>query len=39
MAKPLSINLRERVVKRALAGESIRDIGSLFGISPSAVSK
>jgi predicted transcriptional regulator len=35
MAKPLSIDLRERV----LAGESIRDIGSLFGISPSAVSK
>jgi transposase len=39
MAKPLSMDLRERVVKRALAGESIRDVGAVFGVSPSSVSK
>ena len=39
MAKPLSLDLRERVVKRALAGQSIRAIGDVLGVSPSAVSK
>jgi transposase len=39
MARPYSVDLRERVVERALAGESIRDVGALFGVSPSTVSK
>jgi putative transposase len=39
MVKPYSIDLRERVVKRAAAGESIRAIAAAFEISPSAVSK
>ena len=39
MARPLSIDLRERVIQRALAGQSIRAIGDLLGISPSTVSK
>ena len=37
MVKPYSIDLRERVVKRAAAGESIRAIAAAFEISPSAV--
>jgi transposase len=39
MAKPYSIDLRERVVKRTLAGESIRAVGEAFEVSSSAVSK
>lgn len=39
MVKPYSIDLRERVVNRATAGESIRDVAVAFTISPSAVSK
>jgi transposase len=39
MAKPLSVDLRERVIKRVLAGQSIRSIGNLLGVSASAVSK
>jgi putative transposase len=39
MGKPYSIDLRERVVKRAAAGESIRAIAAAFEISPSTVSK
>jgi putative transposase len=39
MVKPYSIDLRERVVKRAAAGESIRAVAAAFEISPSAVSK
>lgn len=39
MAKPYSMDLRSRVVACALAGESIRDVGARFGVSPSAVSK
>lgn len=39
MVKPYSIDLRERVVKRAAAGESIRSIAASLEISPSAVSK
>ena len=39
MARPLSMDFRERVVARHEAGESIRSVGSLFGIAPSTVSK
>ena len=39
MARPLSNDLRERVVARHEAGESIRRVASLFGIAPSTVSK
>lgn len=39
MARPLSIDLRERVVARHASGESIRSVASLFGIAPSTVSK
>ncbi len=39
MAKPCSIDLRERVVARVLAGGSIRAVGAAFDISPSTVSK
>ena len=39
MARPLSNDLRERVVARHEAGESIRSVASLFGIAPSTVSK
>ena len=39
MGKPYSIDLRERVVKRAASGESIRAIAAAFEISPSTVSK
>lgn len=39
MAKPLSNDLRERVVARHLEGESIRTVASVFGIAPSTVSK
>lgn len=39
MVKPYSIDLRERVVKRAAAGESIRSISASLEISPSVVSK
>ncbi len=39
MARPLSNDLRERVVARHDAGESIRAVASLFGIAPSTVSK
>ena len=39
MSRPLSNDLRERVVARHEAGESIRRVASLFGIAPSTVSK
>ena len=39
MAKPLSNDLRERVVARHEAGGSIRSVAALFGIAPSTVSK
>ena len=39
MARPLSMDLRERVVARHEAGESTRSVASLFGIAPSTVSK
>ena len=39
MARPLSPDLRERVVACHETGESIRRVASLFGIAPSTVSK
>ena len=39
MARPLSVDLRERVVARHLSGESIRAVASVFGVAPSTVSK
>lgn len=39
MARPLSNDLRERVVARHEAGESIRSVADLFGLAPSTVSK
>lgn len=39
MARPLSSDLRERVVARHEAGESIRAVAGMFGIAPSTVSK
>ena len=38
MARPLSNDLRERVVARHEAGESIRSVASQFDIAPSTVS-
>jgi len=39
MARPLSNDLRERVVARRASGESIRRVASQFAIAPSSVSK
>jgi transposase len=39
MARPLSNDLRERVVARHEAGESIRAVAEVFGVAPSTVSK
>jgi len=39
MARPLSNDLRERVVARHETGESIRAVAEMFGIAPSTVSK
>jgi len=39
MARPLSNDLRERVVGRHERGESIRVVAAQFGIAPSTVSK
>ena len=39
MARPLSNDLRARVVARHEAGESIRSVALVFGIAPSTVSK
>ena len=39
MARPLSNDLRERVIARHEAGESIRSVASRFDIAPSTVSK
>jgi len=39
MTRAYSNDLRERVVKRVLAGESIRAIATLYTISPSSVVK
>lgn len=37
MSKPYSVDLRERVAARVLAGESIRLVASTFMVSPSSV--
>ena len=39
MARPLSNDLRERVVACHEAGESIRAVAKVFGLAPSTVSK
>lgn len=39
MARPLSNDLRERVVARHESGESIRAVAAVFGVAPSTVSK
>jgi transposase len=39
MARPLSNDLRERVVARHLEGESIRSVAASFGVAASTVSK
>ena len=39
MARPLSIDLRERVVAAVLAGESCRSVAARFGVSASSVVK
>ena len=39
MPRPLSNDLRERVIARRDAGESIRTIAAAFGLAPSTVSK
>ena len=39
MVKPYSIDLRERVVKAAIAGEPTRVVGERFGVSVSCVVK
>ena len=39
MARPLSNDLRERVVARHRSGETIRSVASAFGLAPSTVSK
>lgn len=39
MPKPLSIDLRERIVSAVDAGESIRSVAAHYAVSPSAVSK
>lgn len=39
MAKPLSLDLRERIVESVDADGGIRTVAACFGVSPSAVSK
>jgi putative transposase len=39
MAKPYSLDLRERVVARVLAGEPVRSVAATFGVSVSSVVK
>lgn len=39
MSRPLSIDLRERVVAAVLAGESCRSVASRFGVAVSSVVK
>ena len=39
MARPYSLDLRERVVAMASSGVSIRDVAATFDVSPSSVSK
>lgn len=39
MARPYSVDLRERVVARVLSGETVRAVAATFGVSVSAVVK
>lgn len=39
MAKPLSLDLRERIVAAVDAGGSLRAVGARFGVAPSSVHK
>jgi transposase len=39
MVRPYSLDLRERAVQRAEAGEPVREVGELFCIAPSSVVK
>ncbi len=39
MARPYSLDLRERVVARVEAGSTIRDVAAIFGVSASSVSR
>ena len=39
MAKPLSMDLRERAVSRVESGHSVRTVAEQFGVSPSSVVK
>lgn len=39
MARPLSDDLRERVVARFAAGETVRSVAAMFGVSVSSVVK
>lgn len=39
MARPLSKDLRERVVARVVAGETVRSVATVFGVSVSSVVK
>jgi putative transposase len=39
MAKPLSMNLRERMVERVLRGESVRVVATALSISPASVAR
>ena len=39
MARPYSLDLRERVVARVLAGETVRSVAAAFDVSVSAVVK
>ena len=39
MARPLSNDLRERVVARVVAGETVRAVAAVFGVSVSSVVK
>lgn len=39
MARPLSSDLRERVVARVATGETVRSVAALFGVSVSSVVK
>ena len=39
MVRPYSLDLRERAVRRAEAGEPVREVGEIFGVAASSVVK
>jgi transposase len=39
MAKPYSLDLRERVVARVMAGETVRSVAAIFEVSVASVVK